>query len=366
MQNCGISFVRKHHIEVDDVAVLSFGRLDPFTKMHPTPLFQAMELAQKHLGKTVTMHLLMVGIAPNEQLLREFLNAANMFVPSVRVHWIDGQKEAETRASWFGADIFCSLADNIQETFGLTPVEAMAASLPCIISDWSGYSETGIHGETGFHIPTYMPPTETTLGIYFADRHAANIDQYATFIGGVAQTVVVDINQCTSAIVSLARESELRHRMGEAGLERVQSYYAWGKVIEQYAELFVELEKTRQSAAVNDKKEKRRTPAMTSIMDPYRVFGHFSSHKIIANLPLVVSDPYWRKTLDALANSPMSLFVEHMLLDQESVYSLIESNDSRQFDIDTVYNMFPDKIRERTFATCCWLMKYGIISADTP
>ena len=35
-----------------------------------------------------------------------------------------------------------SLADNIQETFGLTPVEAMAAGLPCVMSDWDGYRDT--------------------------------------------------------------------------------------------------------------------------------------------------------------------------------------------------------------------------------
>ena len=358
-------FRQKHRIEDHDVAVLNFGRLDPFTKMHPTPLFQAMELAQKHLGEKCTLHLLMVGVTPNEKLLREFLNAANMFVPSVRVHWVDGQKEAETRASWFGADIFCSLAENIQETFGLTVVEAMAASLPCILSDWSGYNETCVHGETGFHIPTYIPSSETALGVYFADRYAANVDQYATFTGGVAQTVAVDIGRCTSAIVSLATDSDLRCRMGQAGLQRAQSHYAWGKVINQYSDLFEELAKARQTSARHEHEKKRKTPALTNVMDPYRVFGHFSSHRVTTKTTLVVSDPNWQQTIDALANSPMSLFVEHMLLERECVYSLLEKNAGRQFDISTVSSMFPDKLQERIYATCCWLMKYGIIGPST-
>ena len=30
----------------------------------------------------------------------------------------------------------------MQETFGLTPLEAMAAGLPCVVSDWNGYRDT--------------------------------------------------------------------------------------------------------------------------------------------------------------------------------------------------------------------------------
>ncbi len=35
------------------------------------------------------------------------------------------QKIRET--AWASADVFCSLSDNIQETFGIVPIEAMAA-----------------------------------------------------------------------------------------------------------------------------------------------------------------------------------------------------------------------------------------------
>ena len=53
------------------------------------------------------------------------------------------------------ADIFVSLSDNLQETYGLTVLEAMAAGLPVVASGWNGYQETVRHGITGLLLPTF-------------------------------------------------------------------------------------------------------------------------------------------------------------------------------------------------------------------
>ena len=61
------------------------------------------------------------------------------------------------RCCWASADLFLSLVDNPQETFGLAPVEAMAAGIP-VIGDWDGYRFTVSDGVEGFRIPTLAPP----------------------------------------------------------------------------------------------------------------------------------------------------------------------------------------------------------------
>ena len=52
------------------------------------------------------------------------------------------------------SDIFISLSDNFQETFGITPLEGMASGLPVVVSDWDGYRDTVRDQIDGFTIPT--------------------------------------------------------------------------------------------------------------------------------------------------------------------------------------------------------------------
>jgi len=47
----------------------------------------------------------------------------------------DGRNPDIRRDVWHAADVFASPSDNIQETLGPTPVEAMAAGLSSVISD---------------------------------------------------------------------------------------------------------------------------------------------------------------------------------------------------------------------------------------
>ena len=64
--------------------------------------------------------------------------------------------EATRRSVWHAADVFVSPSDNIQETFGLAVLEAMASGLPVVASDWDGYRDLVADGETGFLVPTAM------------------------------------------------------------------------------------------------------------------------------------------------------------------------------------------------------------------
>ena len=59
-----------------------------------------------------------------------FRAAADAFCPDVRAIVLDATRPDQRRAAWALADLFVSPSDNIQETFGLAPMEAMAAGLP--------------------------------------------------------------------------------------------------------------------------------------------------------------------------------------------------------------------------------------------
>jgi len=94
--------------------------------------------------------------------MKAFEDGARQFAGNLRVSIVDGTDQGKRFAVWRAADLFTSLSDNIQETFGLVIVEAMASGLPVIASDWNGYRDLVTDGETGFLVPTLMIRDATT------------------------------------------------------------------------------------------------------------------------------------------------------------------------------------------------------------
>ena len=158
----------------DTLVVLFMGRLSFHAKAHPLAMYQALEAAARASGKSVV--LVECGWHANAFIEKAYADAARLACPSVRVVTLDGRKAEDRQTAWAGADVFCSLSDNIQETFGIVPIEAMAAGLPVVVSDWDGYKDTVRDGVDGFRIPTVMP--QAGLAGDLALRHALDVDTY--------------------------------------------------------------------------------------------------------------------------------------------------------------------------------------------
>ena len=197
-------------IAADDVVFLFLGRLSFHAKAHPLPMYLALEQAARRTGKK--LHLIQAGWFANQNIQDEFVAGARNYCPSVNTVFLDGRRPEIRERVWFAADIFTSLSDNIQETFGLVPIEAMAAGLPQVISDWDGYCDTVRHGIDGFRIPTAMPPPGT--GVDIAERHASGVDSYDRYIAHGGQCTSVDATECAEAYVKLIENAELRRSMG--------------------------------------------------------------------------------------------------------------------------------------------------------
>jgi len=176
-------------VDADTLVVLYMGRLSFHAKAHPLSMYQALEAAAAQTGKSVL--LVECGWHANTFIEKAYADAARLACPHVRTLNLDGRKAAERETAWAGADIFCSLSDNIQETFGITPIEAMAAGLPVVVSDWDGYRDTVRDGIDGWRIPTLMP--QAGLAGDLAFRHALEIDTYDQFCGLTCSLIAVDV-----------------------------------------------------------------------------------------------------------------------------------------------------------------------------
>ena len=232
-------------------------------------MFLGLEGAAKRTGRTVT--LLLFGQYANDTIRDIFAAEAARFAPSVRFVNLDGGSDENWRHAWAGADIFTSLADNVQETFGLTPVEAMAAGLPLVVSDWDGYKDTVRHGVDGFRVPIALPPPGA--GLPLMERFDMRIDDYDRYIGNVSQMAAVDVASATHAYAELIGSPELRARMGAAGRQRAREAFDWAVVFRRYVALWEELtERRRADPRVPGEESRLRRPDRP---DPFSLFATF-------------------------------------------------------------------------------------------
>ena len=184
--------------------------------------------------------------------------AAQQLAPTLPVHWIPGREDHLAGPVRWAADVFVSLSDNPQETFGITPLEAMAAELPCLVSDWDGYRESVVQpGEigaaTGFRVTTRL-----VEGLGAAEAKGMLLEQldYPRAVGQVAQGIAVDLDQFKAHLSTLLNQPLMRSEMGRAGRARVQQHYHWRTVINQWRDLLPELTQRREAAH----RDSRTTP----------------------------------------------------------------------------------------------------------
>jgi hypothetical protein len=247
-------------------------------------LQQAAQAAQAQ-GRPVV--LVECGWHANEFIAKAYADAAQQACPAVRVVTLDGRDAGQRRTAWAGADVFCSLSDNIQETFGIVPIEAMAAGLPVVVSDWDGYRDTVRDGVDGFRIPTVMP--QAGLGTDLAWRHAVEIDTYDMYCGHTCMMVAVDVQATAQAFTRLFESPDLRRRMGEAGRQRAREVYDWAAIIPRYEALWAGQDGLRRSQGAN--LPPRLAHPWPARMDPFHAFAVYPTRHLTPKTMLTLAEP---------------------------------------------------------------------------
>ena len=232
-------------IPEDAFVALYVGRLNVLAKMNPALMAQALERTAAQIDRPV--HWIVSGWSPTEADWKSFHQETRAFCPSVTYHPVDGRKPDTRFTIWSAADVFISFSDNIQETFGLTPAEALAAGLPCVVTDWDGYRETVRHGVDGFRIATVAPRPGLAEDLVF--HHDNGWIRYENYVGAVAQMVSIDLAAATQALVELAQNPDLRHRMGAAACQRIEEALDWKAVVPQYQAFWADLAQRRAAAS---------------------------------------------------------------------------------------------------------------------
>ena len=345
------------------LVVLFMGRLSFHAKAHPLAMYQALEAAAKATSKKVA--LVECGWHANEFIEKAYADAAQLACPSVKVITLDGRKAEDRQTAWAGADVFCSLSDNIQETFGIVPIEAMAAGLPVVVSDWDGYKDTVRDGVDGFRIPTLMP--QAGLGGDLALRHAFEIDTYDMYCGHTCSLVAVDAQATASAFEKLFNSPELRHQMGEAGRKRAVELYDWKAIIGRYEALWAQQTELRLAAKeeADNNAVKPLAHPWPARMDPFHAFESYPSQSLTPQTLLALVDINTDIAITrALAYRQLAMvdFAKIILPTETEIRAVLQSQpDAMPREALEWVQAIPEDRRPFVFRALAWLVKLGVL-----
>jgi len=343
-------------VSPDTLVVLFMGRLSFHAKAHPLAMYQALEAAAQASGKSVV--LVECGWHANDFIAKAYADAAALACPSVRVVTLDGRDAAARQTAWAGADVFCSLSDNIQETFGIVPIEAMAAGLPVVVSDWDGYKDTVRDGVDGFRIPTLMP--QAGLGGDLAYRHALEVDTYDMYCGHTCSLVAVDVQAAAVAFEKLFNSPELRRQMGEAGRARAQAVYDWKPIIGQYEALWASLSELRTAQAKDLKPLTHPWPAR---MDPFHAFASYPTQSLTPQTVLGLVDADLNTAVGrALAYRQLAMvdFAKNILPTEAEVRAVLVAAQSPAAASGLLQGIAQAR-QPFVFRALAWLVKLGVL-----
>lgn len=340
---------------VDDVIVLYVGRFSVRGKMDLSPFLEGAAWFLKKFrreGRAVPCRFVLAGAGKREdvRLVSELCRCVGL---SSEVT-VEANLTSEKKNLFYAAsDVFCSLVDNFQETFGLTILEAMSFGLPVIASAFNGYRDLVRPGVSGFLIPTYASPEAEPW------ESLAGILDVSVLRYHRAQKVAFDMESFLDALTVLVTRPEMRRSMGEAARREAQRY-RWPRIIAEYTGLWEELAREARMDRTRDSAKEPSLPVLTPRFES--IFGHYPSHGLHEETWLTVG-PYGRERL-AEGFMPV-IYGESAPMVCQDVLGLIRGLDfsggRRLGEIVSTVQQCLSVSRETAYIHVDWLLKHGIL-----
>ena len=320
------------------VVILYLGRLSEEQKADLEPLFVAVrEIA----NRKPTTYLVIAGQDVDGVYARKLEGLAISLGIAKSVKFITNFPYFLKPALYSAADIFVSPADNIQETFGLSVIEAMACGLPVVASDWSGYRDLVENTVTGFLIRTlWSRDAADTLSTISTMLHHDARRVY------LAQRTIVDPVALRDGLDILVDNPDLRKQFGENGRTHVVKKFSWPVVVRQHQELWRTL--------CAEARAESRSAKPSLLQDYNKLFSHYAAQVIDENVRVVRSGRL--RGLDELHSKRTS-----RELDTET-QQVLERVRSGPIQVKELLNLGGHSLLDNIL----WLLKKGYIEVENP
>jgi glycosyltransferase involved in cell wall biosynthesis len=205
-------------LDEDCLLILSLNRISPGKCDYKQLLLAFQRLCQ---SGSVAKHVRLAivgGVSPeDEDYVRSLKRLASKLKIKKRVHFGGHFEESIKKDILAAADIFVSLASNPQESFGIVLLEALAAGLPIVATDWNGY-------------PEVLPPFYKQFFVEtIASHEVARVLNWKQLSDAVAP----NFGGIVAQLLRFINEPQLRQELGKQGQKYVDKF-SWRSIAEQF------------------------------------------------------------------------------------------------------------------------------------
>ncbi|MBN1980412.1 MAG: glycosyltransferase family 4 protein [Chitinivibrionales bacterium] len=338
-------------IAENSCVLMTVGRFSPQTKADLFPLMTTFSRLLRFNHASPLCLVIAGGAAENElRLIHQMIAETGIghatkvfanFEPKLKIHL------------YSCADIYVSVSDNLQETFGISVIEAMAAGLPAVVSDIDGYKELVDHGVTGFKVPTCW-----SSDLEYA--RLADVSNFSTMQLLLSQCMAVDTILLQEYLQKMIDSPETRNSFGNAGRITAHKKFHWSVVIGLYESLWNRLHEQAQHYD---------GPVIKTVnpfcLDYLHLFSHY---------PTSTLSPLHRCSLTADGQQallvkiiPSSYSDISILFDIETALTLLDFLKKKPAIVDTIIKECPQTYRrDQICLMLLWMAKYGLIQIEAP
>ncbi len=329
------------NIPKDACLLTCLARFTEYDKLDLFPLLRVMErLVNQPSAGAPPVYLLLAGARQGTktpemlELWSRHLGVHERL--RLKVDFADDEKKHLLAAS----DVFVSPVDNVQETFGQSVIEALAAGLPVVAADFDGYKDT-VDETVGIRVPTRLNADWAELSelaplLYERPLHLV-----------LGQSVEVELVPLEAALRALIENRLRREQLGKAAAEKARLVYDWSVVIPKYEYEWHRL------ADTNAKPKGTSHPLR---LDYPTFFGHFPTAHFDASRRVVRSP----KSNDFIIYPELKhLFVE------EDVRALLSHAETPRSLSELEEEMTCRLVDRRPWVSrfvVGWLLKQGLVS----
>jgi len=330
----------------DDVVFLVAGRLNPDDKADLLPLLIAMRLllAQQN---PFEFRVVVAGwdYSGYADALEE---SARQLEVGTHLEVVRTPSREQLRDLYRAADVFLSLGDSVQETFGISTVEAMAVGLPVVASAWNGHRESVREGASGLLLPTIWGGNDLPASLMSMWERTHYLSHR-----WLSKQVAYSPAALASAMYYLACSPGRREAMGEEGRVLAHERHSYQSVGSQYASLFEQL-------ATASRRGRSSLSGQLAPPFPYRqVFGHYAPLALDSSMVLVPGPA--DLGFDAFASpaeAPVKLGVRIEVI-AETLRSV-----SEPISVRDVLQLWSEEDREEAARAILLCLKYGALLTD--